>query len=145
MLPYLGRDITDLDIFLTIKGELNQDFLVVLSPIAFIKGQAYKVTQAKQRLADRELQGTLVIREESTKQEMLRSKDLIDGSKNAFFESQERIKSLKIEREQLLIKLEEINSLIQLEKANSVQLPKVTEEKKKEMTAKYNELMMIQS
>jgi hypothetical protein len=52
---------------------------------------------------------------------------------------------LKIEREQLLIKLEEINSLIQLEKANSVQLPKVTEEKKKEMTAKYNELMMIQS
>jgi hypothetical protein len=145
MLPYLGRDITDLDIFLTIKGELNQDFLVVLSPIAFIKGQAYKVTQAKQRLADRELQGTLVIREESTKQEMLRSKDLIDGSKNAFFESQERIKSLKIEQEQLLIKLEEINSLIQLEKANSVQLPKVTEEKKKEMTAKYNELMMIQS
>jgi hypothetical protein len=67
MLPYLGRDITDLDIFLTIKGELNQDFLIVLSPIAFIKGQAYKVTQAKQRLADRELQGTLVIQEESTK------------------------------------------------------------------------------
>jgi hypothetical protein len=52
---------------------------------------------------------------------------------------------LKIEREQLLIKLEEINSLIQLEKANLVQLPKATEEKKKEMTAKYNELMMIRS
>jgi len=72
-------------------------------------------------------------------------KELINGSKNAFSESQERIKSLKIEREQLLMKLEEINSLIQLEEANSAQLPKMVEEKKKKMTAKYNKLMVIQS
>ena len=43
------------------------------------------------------------------------------------------------------MKLEEINSLIQLEEANLAQLPKTAEEKKKEMTAKYNELMAIQS
>ena len=43
------------------------------------------------------------------------------------------------------MKLEEINSLIQLEEANSAQLPKTTKGKKKEMTAKYNELMAIQS
>ena len=43
------------------------------------------------------------------------------------------------------MKLEEINSLIQLEEANSAQLPKTAAEKKKEMTAKYNELMAIQS
>ena len=76
---------------------------------------------------------------------MLRLKELIDGSKNAFSESQERIKSLKIEREQLLMKLEEINSLIQLEEANLAQLPKMVEKKKKEMTAKYNDLMAIRS
>ena len=43
------------------------------------------------------------------------------------------------------MKLEEINSLIQLEEANSAQLRKTAEEKKKEMTAKYNELMVIRS
>ena len=43
------------------------------------------------------------------------------------------------------MKLEEINSLIQLEEANSAQLPKTTEEKKKEMTTKYNKLMAIRS
>jgi hypothetical protein len=43
-----------------------------------------------------------------------------------------------------LTKLEEINSLIQLEEANSTQLPKMAE-KKKEMTAKYSELMTIWS
>ena len=153
MLPYLERDIANLvcnarlllDIFLTIKGELNQDLLAILTPIAFIEGQAPKVIQAKQRLADREVQSTLVVREESTKQEMLRLKELIDGSKNALSKSQEKINSLKIEREQLLMKLEEINSLIQLEEANSAQLRKTAEEKKKEMTAKYNELMAIQS
>jgi hypothetical protein len=76
---------------------------------------------------------------------MLPLKELIDGSKNALSESQEKINSLKIEREQLLMKLEEINSLIQLEEANSAQFPKTAEEKKKEMTAKYNELMAIRS
>ena len=76
---------------------------------------------------------------------MLRLKELIDGSKNALSESQEKINSLKIEWEQLLMKLEEINSLIQLEEANSAQLPKTVEEKKKEMIAKYNKLMVIQS
>jgi len=76
---------------------------------------------------------------------MIRLKELIDGSKNAFSKSQERINSLKIEREQLLTKLEEINFLIQLEEANSTQLPKTAKEKKKEMTAKYNELMTIRS
>ena len=56
MLPHLERDIADLvcnvrpllDIFLAIKGELNQDLLAVLSPIALIEGQAPKVIQAKQ-------------------------------------------------------------------------------------------------
>ena len=43
------------------------------------------------------------------------------------------------------MKPEEINSLIQLEEANSAQLPKMVEEKKKKMTAKYNKLMVIQS
>ena len=76
---------------------------------------------------------------------MLCLKELINGSKNALSESQEKINSLKIEQEQLLIKLEEINSLIQLEEANSAQLPKTVEEKKKEMIAKYNKLMVIQS
>ena len=69
MLPNLERDITDLvcnerpllDIFRAIKGELNQDLLSVLTPIAFIEGQAPKVIQAKQRLADREVQSTLVV------------------------------------------------------------------------------------
>jgi len=75
MLPHLERDITDLvynarpllDILLAIKGELNQDLLTVLTHVAFIEGQAPKVIQAKQRLADREVQSTLVVREESTK------------------------------------------------------------------------------
>ena len=58
-------------------------------------------------------------------------KGLIDGSKNAFSKSQEKINSLKIEREQLLMKLEEINSLIQLEEANLAQLPKMVDEKKR--------------
>ena len=79
MLPHLERDIADLvynarpllDIFLAIKGELNQDLLVVLTHVAFIEGQAPKVIQAKQRLADHGVQSTLVVREESTKQEML--------------------------------------------------------------------------
>jgi hypothetical protein len=152
MLPYLERDIADLvcnarpllDIFQAIKGELNHDLLAVLSPLVFIEGQAPKVIQAKQRLADREVQSTLVVQEETTKQEMIRLKELIDGSKNAFSESQERINSLKIERELLLTKLEEINSLIQLEEANSTQLPKMAE-KKKEMSTKYSELMTIWS
>ena len=43
------------------------------------------------------------------------------------------------------MKLEEINSLIQLEEANSAQLRKTAEEKKKEMTAKYSELMTIRN
>ena len=43
------------------------------------------------------------------------------------------------------MKPKEINSLIQLEEANLAQLPKMVEEKKNEMTAKDNELMMIQS
>ena len=76
---------------------------------------------------------------------MLYMKDLINGSKNALSESQKKINSLTIEWEQLRMKLEEINSLIQLEEANSTQLPKMVEVKKKEMTAKYNELMAIQS
>jgi len=105
MLPHLERDITDLvcnarpllDVFLAIKGELNQDLIVVLTPVAFIEGQAPKVIQAKQRLADREVQSTLVVREESTKYEMLCLKELINGSKNALSESQEKINSLKIE------------------------------------------------
>jgi len=75
MLPYLERDIADLvsnarpllDIFLAIKGELSPDLLVVLTPVAFIEGQAPKVIQTKQKLADREVQSTLVVREESTK------------------------------------------------------------------------------
>jgi DUF971 family protein len=62
------------------RGELNQDLLAVLSPSAFIDGQAHKVIQARQRIADREAQNTLIAREESTKQEMLRPKELIDGS-----------------------------------------------------------------
>ena len=69
MLPHLERDIADLvynarpllDIFLAIKGELNQDLLVVLTPIAFIEGQAPKVIQAKQGLVDHEVQSTLVV------------------------------------------------------------------------------------
>jgi chromosome segregation ATPase len=81
----------------------------------------------------------------STKQEMLRLKELTNSLKSALSKSQERIDSLKTEREQLLMKLEEINSLIQLKEANSTQLPKMAEERKKEMTAKYNELMTIQS
>jgi energy-converting hydrogenase A subunit M len=56
-----------LDIFLAIKGELNQDLLAVLPHVAFIEGLAPKVIQAKQRLADRKVQSTLVVREESTK------------------------------------------------------------------------------
>jgi hypothetical protein len=75
MLPYLERDITDLvcsarpllDIFLTVRGELNQDLLTVLSPTTFIEGQAHKEIQARQRLADHEAQSTLIAREESTK------------------------------------------------------------------------------
>jgi predicted DNA-binding ribbon-helix-helix protein len=74
---------------------------------------------------------------------MLRIKELIDSSKSALSKSQERINSLKTEWEQLLMNLEEINSLIQLEEANWTQLPKMAEERKKEMTAKYNKLMMI--
>ena len=69
MLPHLERDIADLvynarlllDIFLAIKGELNQDLVAVLTPIAFIEGQAPKVIQAKQRLAGHKVQSTLVI------------------------------------------------------------------------------------
>ena len=69
MLSHLERDITDLvcnarpllDIFLAIKGELNQDLLAILTHVAFIEGQAPKVIQAKQRLADREVQSTLVV------------------------------------------------------------------------------------
>jgi hypothetical protein len=152
MLPHLERDIADLvcnakpllDIFLTARGELNQDLLAVLSLAAFIEGQAHKVIQARRRLADRDLQSTLVSQEESTTQEMICLKELIDGSKNTFSKSQKRIDSLKVEQE-LLAKLKEINSLIRLEEANSTQLPKTAEEKKKEMTAKYNELMMIRS
>ena len=66
-------------------------------------------------------------------------------ARRALSKSQERINSLKIEWEQLLTKLEEINSLIQLEEANSTQLPKMVEVKKKEMTAKYSELMTIRN
>ena len=62
MLPYLQRDKADLvqdarplnDFFLTIRGELNQDLLDVLSPAAFIEGHAPKVIRAKQRLAELE-------------------------------------------------------------------------------------------
>ena len=75
MPPYLERYIADLvcnarpllDIFLAIKGELSQDLLVVLTPVAFIEGQAPKVIQTKQKLANREVQSTLVVQEESTK------------------------------------------------------------------------------
>ena len=52
-------------------------------------------------------------------------------ARRALSKSQERINSLKIEWEQLLTKLEEINSLIQLEEANSTQLPKMVDEKKR--------------
>lgn len=87
MLPHLEKDIADLvcnakplqDIFLAIKGELNQDLLAILSPTTFIEGQAPKVIRAKQRLANREAQNNLDARGESTKQEMLRLKELIDS------------------------------------------------------------------
>jgi hypothetical protein len=152
MLPYLEKDIADLicnakplqDIFLAIKGELSQDLLTVLSPAAFIEGQAPKVIQAKQRLADREAQNNLNAHEESTKREMFRLKELIDGLKSAPARTQEKLSSLQIEREQLLMRLEEINTLIQIEETNLTQLPNVTDEKKTKMTAKYNEFMAIQ-
>jgi hypothetical protein len=47
MLPYLEKDIVDLvrnakpllDIFLAINGELNQDLLVILSPLLLLKAR----------------------------------------------------------------------------------------------------------
>ena len=53
MLPYLQRDKADLvqdarplnDFFLTIRGELNQDLLDVLSHVAFIEGHAPKALE----------------------------------------------------------------------------------------------------
>lgn len=68
--------------------------------------------QAKQRLSKRATQDALTTQEELTKREMIQLKELIDGSETAFSESQESINSLKTEREQLLAKLEEINSSI---------------------------------
>ena len=41
------------------------------------------------------------------------------------------------------MRLEEINASIQMEEANLIQLPMATDEKKVEMTARYNELMAI--
>ena len=76
---------------------------------------------------------------------MLRLKELIDGQKSAPSKIQEKLSCLKSEWEQLLMKLKEINSLIRLKEANSTQLPKMVEERKKKMTAKYNDLMTIRS
>lgn len=42
------------------------------------------------------------------------------------------------------MRLEEINASLQIEEANLTQLPRVIDEKKAEMTARYNELMAIQ-
>ena len=43
------------------------------------------------------------------------------------------------------MRLEEINASIQIKQANLAQLPKVTSEKKAEMTAKYNDFRAIHS
>ena len=51
LLPYLEKDIANLvcnarplhDIFLAIRGELNQDLLDALSPAAFIEGYLSRV------------------------------------------------------------------------------------------------------
>ena len=74
---------------------------------------------------------------------MLRLKELIDGLKSAPTRIQEKLSSLKTEREQLLMRLEEINTSIQIEETNLTQIPSVTDEKKAEMTDKYSELMAI--
>lgn len=61
--------------------------------------------------------------EESTKWEMLRLKELIDGLKSAPARIQEKLSSLKIEREQLLMRLEEINTSIQIKETNLTHIP----------------------
>lgn len=74
---------------------------------------------------------------------MIRLKELIDGLKGAPSKIQEKINHLKTEREQLLTRLEEINSLIQIVEENLIQIPKVTDEKKAEMTAEFHDLSAI--
>ena len=81
--------------------------------------------------------------EESTKQEMLRLKELIDGQKSAPSRIQEKLSCLKSEQEQLLMRLEEIDASIRIEEANLIQLPKATDQKKAEMTSRYNDLVAI--
>lgn len=76
---------------------------------------------------------------------MIRLKELIDDLKSAPSKIQGKLGQLRTRREQLLARLEEINISIQIEEANSTQVPKVIDEKKAEMTARYNELMIIQS
>lgn len=80
-------------------------------------------------------------REESTKQEMLRLKEVIDGQKSAPSKIQEKLSCLKSEWEQLLMRLEEIDASIRIEEANLIQLPKATDQKKAEMTSRYNDLV----
>ena len=74
---------------------------------------------------------------------MLRLKELIDGLKSAPFRIQEKLNCLKTEREQLLMRLEEIDASIRIEEANLIQLPKATDQKKAEMTSRYNDLVAI--
>jgi len=74
---------------------------------------------------------------------MLRLKELIDGQKSAPSKIQEKLSCLKSEWEQLLMRLEEIDASIRIEEANLIQLPKVIDQKKAEMTSRYNDLVAI--
>lgn len=101
--------------------------------------------RAKQQLADHEIQSNLGVREESIKREMIQLKELIDDLKSAPSKIQAKLSQLRFEQERLLVRLEEVNVSIHIKEANLTQLPRVTDEKKAEMTARYNELMTIRS
>ena len=70
-------------------------------------------------------------------------KELMDNLKNAPSRICEELNQLKTEREQLLMRLEEIEASVRIKEANLALLPLVTNEKKAEMTTRYNELKAI--
>ena len=72
-------------------------------------------------------------------------KETVDDLKSVPSKFHGKLNQLRSEQEQLLARLEEVNVSIHIKEANLAQLPRVMDEKKAKMTARYNKLMTIRS
>lgn len=133
------------DIFNSIKDELPPQLKEVLKLAAFIECYEPKFSGAQTRLASREAQRNQPTREKQCVQNMLEVKELIDRLNNSPAKIHQKLATLNAEREQLLIKLKDIEAAIKHEEGNLARIPTTLSEQKRLMSFFKSELQGIKT